>query len=116
MVLFPFAAHAIQVILCVVMTYLCSRKKEHPDYATVALLGFVGWGAFLAVKYHERRRIARQSRLDAVTTAGNLALRDRFSTPQNNNNSNNNGGIVESPREPNNGTFREVNLLNDSAA
>ncbi len=56
-------------------------------------------------------------RLDAVTTAGNLALRDRFSTPQNNNNnSNNNDAIVESPRDPDNGTFREVNLLNDSAA
>ncbi len=80
-VLFPFAAHAMQTMLCLFLTYCFGRKSQHPRYDVIAVSGIFGWVFYLAMSHHQARAIRRRANRDAVEMEGNRNLRNTFSTP-----------------------------------
>jgi hypothetical protein len=105
-VLFPFAAHVLQSWICLLVTYCFGRKKQHPRYEAIAILGVFSWAGYAALKYHERRRITRETELGTRTLEANRRARlDVRLTPPNMqlmNRSWSSTPVIHTPHSPNN--------------
>ena len=77
----PMAFHLFQSWVALICTYLFARKRQHPSYISVSVLGVFSWGGWGAMRFHEVRAIRRQARQDALEMQQRAAITELDSPP-----------------------------------